>query len=484
MIACLEREGTAVAHLGPGHPMSRVQTRRRVVPSVALALAVSLAPAAARADDAVLYRIFLTDGSALASYGEFARVADKVVFSMPLGGTPAEPRLELISVPAAKVDWPATERYADAARASHYASTRGETDYARLTAEVASALNTIAAAGDDRARLQIAENMRRHVADWARASYGYRTFDISQISGMLDELVSELRVANGQPRFDLNLVATVGPPPVVPLLPAPSFRESVQQALAAAKHAGDPTERTTLLESIARVLDGADQAPAAWRAAMRARVSSELAIEREVDARYAALARRSLARADERASFADVRGVEGIVSQTLKEDDRLGRRRPGQIGALLAALDHRLDQARRLRLARDRWAEREDRYRVYRNDLRGAIGALNRSRTWLEDIRALAGPDVKALATLEYRVAVAVGKLGALSPPAGLEPVHALAGNALQLAGNASRARRRAISSGDLNTAWEASSAAAGALLLLGRIAEDLDRALQPPSLR
>jgi hypothetical protein len=465
--------------------MSRVLTRRRVAPSVLLALALHLAPAAARADEAVLYRIFLTDGSALASYGEFARVADKVVFSMPLGGTPAEPRLELVSVPAAKVDWPATERYADAARASRYASTRGETDYARLTAEVASALNGIAAAPDDRTRLQIAEKTRRHVAEWARASYGYRTFDISQISGMLDELVSELRVANGEPRFDLNLVATVGPPPAVPLLPAPTLRESVQQGLAAAKHAADPTERTTLLESIARVLDNTtDKASEAWRGSMRARVATELALERSLDARYAALARRSLSRADERAGVADVRGVQGVVSQALKEDDRLGRRRPGQMGALLAALDARLEAARRLRLARDRWAEREDEYRSYRGDVDDVMAALHRSKAWLEDIRALAGPDVKSLASLDYRVAIAVGKLGALTPPAELEPVHALAATALQLAGNASRARRSAISSGDLNTAWEASSAAAGALLLLGRIAEDLDRALQPPSLR
>jgi hypothetical protein len=468
--------------------MSRVQTRRRVAlfvaPFVALALVLVLAPATARADVPVLYRIFLTDGTALASFGEFARVADKVVFSMPLGGTPADPRLELISLPAAEVDWPATERYADAARASHYASTRGEADYARLTADVAAALNSIAAAPDNESRLQIAENTRRKVAEWSRTSYGYRTFDISQISGMLDELVSELRVANGQQRFDLNLVATVGPPSAVPLVPAPSFRESAQQALAAAKHMTDPTERTTLLESIARVLDADGEPTEAWRASMRARVSSELARERDLDARYAALVRRSLLRADERASFADVRGVETVVAQAMKEDDRLGRRRPDQMGALLASLDSRLDAARRLRLQRDLWGERADEYRAYRSDVRGAMSSLDRSRTWLEDIRALAGPSVKALTTLEYRVAVAVGKLGALKPPSGLEQIHALAGNALQLAGNASRKRRSAISSGDLTMAWEASSAAAGALLLLGRVLEDLERALQPPSLR
>lgn len=471
-----------VSHLVPGHPMSRVQTRRRVASLVALAL--SLAPAAARADEAVLYRIFLTDGSALASYGEFARVADTVVFSMPLGGTAAEPRLELVTVPAAKVDWPATERYADAARASHYASTRGESDYARLTAEVAAALNKIAAAPDDRTRLQMAETMRRRVADWARESYGYRTFDISQISGMLDELVSELRVANGQQRFELNLVATVGPPPSVPLLPRPSFRDSIQQALTAANHATDSAERTSLLEAIARALEGPDQAPEAWRRGMRAHVESELSVERQLDARYAAIARRSLLRADERSSFADVRGVQTVITQAMKEDDRLGRKRPGQMAALLTALDTRLEAARRLRLARDRWVEREDEYRKYRGVMREAMAPVNRSRPWLEDIRALAGPDLKALATLEYRVGVAAAQLGALQPPAGLEPVHALAASALQLAGNAIRGRRSAISSGDLTTAWGASSAAAGALLLLERVPEDLERAIQPPSLQ
>jgi hypothetical protein len=217
---------------------------------------------------------------------------------------------------------------------------------------------------------------------------------------------------------------------------------------------------------------------------MRGLVASELGIERQLDARYAAIARKSLLRADERSSFADVRGVQTVIAQAMKEDDRLGRRRPGQMAALLAALDTRLEVARRLRLARDRWAERADDYRKYRGVMRDAMGPVNRSKTWLEDIRALAGPDLKALTTLEYRVGVAAAQLGALSPPSGLEPVHALAGSALQLAFNAIRGRRSAISSGDLNTAWQASSAAAGALLLLERIPEDIERAIQPPSVQ
>jgi hypothetical protein len=173
-----------------------------------------------------------------------------------------------------------------------------------------------------------------------------------------------------------------------------------------------------------------------------------------------------------------------VIAQAMKEDDRLGRRRPGQMSALLTALDTRLEAARRLRLARDRWNERADDYRKYRGVMREAMAPVNRARTWLEDIRALAGPDMKALATLEYRVGVAAAQIGALTPPPGLESVHGLAGSAVQLAGNAVRARRSAISSGDLNTAWGASSAAAGALLLLDRIPEDLERAIQPPTVQ
>jgi hypothetical protein len=458
--------------------------KRRSVSAAALALAFSLVSGAARAEDAVLYRVFLTDGSALASYGEFARVADKVVFSMPLGGTPSDPRLELVSVPASSVDWTATERYADAARAARYASTRGEADYAKLTANVASALNQIAGAANDAARLQLAEKTRGMVAEWSRGSYGYRSYDLSQISAMLDELVSELRVANGQPRFELNLVATIGPPPEVPLLPAPSFAESVNQAFAAAEHSSDSSERLTLLEAISKSLDAEENASEAWRKAARAKVSAALETERDLDTRYGSLVRRSLARADERASQADVRGIQVVLQKALADDDRLGRQRPNQMSALLAGLDQRLESARKLRLARDRWQERIKGYREYRRNVRAAMQTFDRSKPLLEDIRALAGPGPKGLDTLESRLGVAVRKLAVLKPPVEMEPVHMLAANVLQLAVNASRSRRRAVESGDLKTAWEASSAAAGALLLINRVAEELDRYLQPPALR
>ena len=95
----------------------RLRARARRIASIAIAalFAASIAPAAG--SDAVLYRIFLRDGATLISYGEFARVAGRVVFSIPLGDVARTPHLELVSVPEASVDWDRTDRYAEAARA-------------------------------------------------------------------------------------------------------------------------------------------------------------------------------------------------------------------------------------------------------------------------------------------------------------------------------------------------------------------------------
>ena len=52
------------------------------------------------AADATLFRLFLTDGTSLVSFGEYARVADRVIFSMPVGGPIDQPRLHVVTLPA------------------------------------------------------------------------------------------------------------------------------------------------------------------------------------------------------------------------------------------------------------------------------------------------------------------------------------------------------------------------------------------------
>src|SRR5712672_2954798 len=98
----------------------------------AAALAAAMVIPLHAADEVTLMRVFLSDGTSLVSYGEPARVNDRVIFSMPTATTP-NPPLHLVNLPIARVDWDRTNRYAATARASHYIETQAENDYAALS---------------------------------------------------------------------------------------------------------------------------------------------------------------------------------------------------------------------------------------------------------------------------------------------------------------------------------------------------------------
>ncbi len=100
-------------------------TRFLRILAVAVCLAGTVQPASAESE-VTLFRLYMLDGSVLTSYGEFARVDDRVVFSMPVGGRPEEPRIQVTSVRSALVDWPRTEKYSASARYQRYEETRGE----------------------------------------------------------------------------------------------------------------------------------------------------------------------------------------------------------------------------------------------------------------------------------------------------------------------------------------------------------------------
>src|SRR5438132_11240045 len=94
------------------------------------------------ADDATRLRVFLSDGTSLVSYGELARVGDRVVFSMPTSAGP-NPPLHLVDLAANRVDWERTNRYAASARAAHYLEPQADDDYALLYNHVADALSEL-----------------------------------------------------------------------------------------------------------------------------------------------------------------------------------------------------------------------------------------------------------------------------------------------------------------------------------------------------
>jgi len=188
----------------------------RVITRVLLsALCCLLLPGLASAvPDATLLRLFLTDGTSVVSYGEFSRIADRVIFSMPAGGAPSEPRLQAVTLPSVLVDWPRTEQYAASARYQQYAETRGDEDFQRLSNEVADVLNEILKTRDRTQALDIATRARNTLADWPRQHLGYRQHEVAEIVSLLDEAISNLRAAAGMTMFDLSLVAMAPDTPI------------------------------------------------------------------------------------------------------------------------------------------------------------------------------------------------------------------------------------------------------------------------------
>ncbi|MEW6321292.1 MAG: hypothetical protein AB1635_09395 [Acidobacteriota bacterium] len=444
-----------------------------------LALAGANVAEARQTGGPTLLRVFLLDGTAFASLGEWARLDDRIVFSMPL--TAGATELQLVTIPADRIDWARTERYADAARAAQYAATRGEDDFARLSADVAAALNDVALISDPARRLARAEAARRELAAWPGTHFGYRGAEVREIVGLLDEVISELRAAAGADRFEFTLVAD-GAPPAEPLLPAPAEAEIVDHLMRAADLAATPAERVGLLETVLRLLDRAvDFLPATWAAGIRRTALAGVEEERALDRQYAALRVGVLGEASRYAARADVRGIERLLATVHDRDAALGRRRPEVVSGLVGALGAQLEAARQLRLAQDRWQLQIRSYRAYHRAVRAPLSALADATPGLEDIRALAGPAPAALQSMATRLTRHGARLALVTPPPTLEPVHALLRSAWDLAQNAVRLRLDAVALSSLDRARDASAAAAGALLLVARARADLEAALAPP---
>jgi len=438
------------------------------------ARAQAQAPPAPADPPASLYRVFLRDGSTVTSYGEYARVADRVVISLPVGAS-----LQLLSIPADTVDWEKTDAYAESVRATRYAATRGPDEFALLSVEVSHALSEINATADPNRKIAMAIEARQNVTRWAAEHFGFRAAGVAEMASMFDEVIAQARTQTGVKNFDLSLIANLAAPPTVPLLPAPSLQESMEQAVAAAALSPEATERTSLLRAVQRALDES-AADAPWASVLRARVGAALTVEERATRSYEALTRTTLQAAERYARMADVTGVERVIRRALSEDDRLGQRRPQEMASLLGMLDAKLDGARRLRLARDNWAARSEIIRQFRAGLEEPLALMRLSRESLDEIQRLAGPPLLRLTRLVSRASAAQTLLATMTVPAEGTTVHSLLRSAAQLAGRAAETRRRAVFSGDMKSAWEAASAASGALMLFDRAAEELQKLAAP----
>ncbi len=447
-----------------------------------------LATAVEAATGPTLFRLFLKDGTALVSFGEFARLDDRVIFSMPLGGTAEQPRVYVATLPSSLVDWTRTDAYATSARSHWYANARGEEEFEQLSADVARVLNEVALLPDRQKGLQIAENARKALAEWPRAHFGYRQAEVREIVSLLDEAISELRASLGITSFDLAFVASaVDDPPLVALLDAPTLSQQMAQVFTVAALTERASDRIGLLQAALALLnDAGSSIPQAearrWRDDVEGRIQREVTI----DAAYANLSKRLMNSTTRAAAAANIPAVEKALEELRRRDDKMGRSRPEAVEALRTSIQSQLEAARSLRLRRDQWVVRRALYKDYERSVGSHLRVMVQVQPSLEAIRRLDGPSPASLNSLHDRLDGGADRLVRIATgvPRELRDAHDLLVNAWRFAERAVRARSEAVSSGNLATAWEASSAAAGALLMLGRAQQDISELLEPPTLQ
>jgi hypothetical protein len=432
--------------------------------------------------DVTLFRLYMLDGSVLTSYGEFARVDDTVVFSMPVGGRPEEPRIQVTSVQAALVDWPRTDKYSASARYQRYAETRGEEDFRILSNEVAVALNDIALSANRQQALALAESVRRTVADWPRMHYGYRQNDVREILSVLDQAISTLRAAAGATSFELSLVAMADAPELEPLASMPNTRQQLDEIFyVASKTRG--AEKVAMLQSGLALLaesGGTISDASALKRTAETQIRQELATDRK----YASLTQKTIRQAKTYAARAGINDIERLMARIPNEDAKLGGQRPEMVQALNTAVQSQLFAARRLRLQRDQWLLRQSAYREYQRSVGSSLLLLVKNSNSLEAIRTLEGPPPARLLALRQQLSGGAARLERLRTPDYLRSTHELLVGAWRFAENATRARYEAIEKANAAAAWEASSAAAGALMMLGRAQAEIRSLLEPPRLQ
>jgi len=315
-------------------------------------------------------------------------------------------------------------------------------------------------------RLAIVQRARKTLADWPQSHFNYRAAEVRQLLGMLDEAIADLEASRSPGRFALSLSAFTDPPAIVePLLPPPATpKEAIEQVLTAARAVDASAERTSLLVTAVAAIDrDKTSLPAPWAASTRADLSAEIAKELRMDRSYQALTARMMLLANRRAKQADVRGIERVVRAIHQRDAALGEKRPDAVNSLIVAVQAKLDAARQLQLARDRYALRAPLLTKYRVAIRTPVDLFAQLKPSLEAVKALSGSGPAALTALQRNVERSLNLASAIVPPEELASAHALLISAAQLAGNAARIRREATLASDMPRAWDASSAAAGA---------------------
>lgn len=432
------------------------------------------------------FRIFLASGEVVATPTEFTRIDDLVLVQVPVGpAAPGVPETRTVTLTASQVDWTRTEAYRDAVRQARFDAAGGARAFAAFSEEVAATLREVAAVPDALERIRRLESARARLAQWPALHHGYRAAEVGEALSVVDDLLNGLRAAAGQQAFSLALTATARPTVVEAptLLPPPSLQDEVTQALALAPLVTDTVQRLHLLESAALLIERHGSAlDARWAREARSRVRRQISREHRVTRAYARLRTWMLEKTSRLLALADVRGLMRVREDVQKRDARLAHARPDEMQAMLGTVDARLEAARRQRLQLERWEERRPMLERYAGVVGRHVAAGDALLRALEDVKALSGPGPTLLTQAEARLAGARADAGMLPVPDEARGLHQTWMSAQELAMRALQTRRAAMRSGDMPQAWEASAAAAGALLLVQQLRSDLARLVQPPS--
>jgi len=442
----------------------------RSVLAMAFVATAAVWPArAATIQDPLLLRLFLNEGGTVVSFGEYTRTPDLVVFAMPIGGPLAEPHVQVVSLPTTAIDWRRTEGYATSARYHHYVATRGEEEFRQLTDDVARTLNMIALTTEPANALQIAGRARLALLRWPRDHFGYRAREIEEIVWLLDESIGALRAKLGVGAFDVALTARTeevepaGPPPAA-LQPL----DLLNGILAGARVAPRVADRMVLLQAAMHYLDDARGVlPPRESEAMKDALQEELVDEQRISDRYAKWSARLLKQVNEAAARGRAGDVQAIATRIFDDDRKMGQNRPEVVSTLLSAVQQKAEEASSFRLRQDRRQMNRSLYARYERAVGPLLAQIEKIQPVLDEIRRQDGPSPAQLSRWRNTLAGGAALLERQPPPAGISGSHGMLVGAWHLAEQALRSRQEAVVEGSTALASEASSAAAGALLLI-----------------
>lgn len=426
-----------------------------------------------------LFRVFLTNGTALVCWGEYARVGDRLVLTVPVG-TGARTAYEFVSIPIDKIDLVRTERYAESVRAAQFAATRGRAEFAELSDRLSAQLSALAMMPDPKTRLASAEQARQQLLDWAASSHGYKSKEVQQMLQMFDSAIVDLRAAAGESRFSINLSVDTMPPAPVGLRAAPTAAETARMAIQAAAVADSQDVRRTLLErarAVAASLPNREEKSAK----IKATIDRELAAAMRLEITYRRLdhdIRELAAKAVERG---DVVAIDALRERVLKTDRLLGRQRKDDVAALLESLDREKDAAAQQRLVLDHWEALRSEIVAYQKESAGLVKALDGLAPVLTAIHRMSGPPLTEIVTAERQTKAVSALYANLVTPESVAVAHSLLGLAVEQADQAVQMRHRAVETRELAKAKDASALAADAIERLNQAKAALATALKPP---